>query len=363
MRASRRRLRVAAMMCATLAAGHAYANDTASELAAGGLVLTRTDDITIQREDLLLSLDEVRVHYEMRNNRTAPVTLRLAFPMPPVPVETAGGMMVPGPSGWSTVRQVVLGSGSRPDFLNFSISANGRAITPEIEIKALLPDGRNIADALRTIVGADHILHPRYYLRAGDSDKSDAEYEVSSDVLKKLQEIGAVDPTYGQPRWTTLVTYHWMQVFPPGVTKIAHTYRPVVGYFPFRTEAGTWLGGNTGTTEAINGTYCVGAGAESIARRLRAKDGYNYAYTLGYITTTGANWAGPIESFHLRVTGARIALPEGNALPYRADTAGYVALCADIPLRRTGPVDLEGKARNVTPKTDLQVLFVINPRR
>jgi hypothetical protein len=40
------------------------ANDSASEVAVGGLVMVKTDAITIQREDLTLSLNQVRVRYE-----------------------------------------------------------------------------------------------------------------------------------------------------------------------------------------------------------------------------------------------------------------------------------------------------------
>lgn len=59
-------------------AAPAMANDSASELAAGGLVLTRTDAIAMQREDLTLAPDEVTVRYEMRNDTGKPVTLRVA---------------------------------------------------------------------------------------------------------------------------------------------------------------------------------------------------------------------------------------------------------------------------------------------
>ena len=42
----------------------------------------KTDAITLQREDIVLSSSEVRVRYEMRNDTGQPVTLRVAFSMP-----------------------------------------------------------------------------------------------------------------------------------------------------------------------------------------------------------------------------------------------------------------------------------------
>ena len=77
---------------ALLLASPASANDSSAELAAGGIVLTKTDAITMQREDLALSPSEVRVRYEMRNDTGQPVTLRVAFPMPEVPHMTPAGM-------------------------------------------------------------------------------------------------------------------------------------------------------------------------------------------------------------------------------------------------------------------------------
>lgn len=69
----------------------AVANDSASELAAGGIVLVKNDIVAMQREDLVLSPAEVRVGYEMRNDSGQPVTLPVAFPLPEVPASTPAG--------------------------------------------------------------------------------------------------------------------------------------------------------------------------------------------------------------------------------------------------------------------------------
>src|SRR5579871_4486292 len=76
------------LVAALAGARPAVANDSSSELAAGGIVLTKTDAIAMQREDLSLSPAEVRVRYEMRNDTGRPVTLRVAFPLPDVPKDT-----------------------------------------------------------------------------------------------------------------------------------------------------------------------------------------------------------------------------------------------------------------------------------
>ena len=74
---------LAALLGAALA-GPAIANDSTAELAAGGLVLTRTDAIVMKSEDLYISADEVRVRYVFLNTSGKDVTTRVAFPMPDI---------------------------------------------------------------------------------------------------------------------------------------------------------------------------------------------------------------------------------------------------------------------------------------
>ena len=139
-----------ALAAALLLANPAAANDSAAELAAGGLELVKTDAITMQREDLALSPSEVRVRYEMRNDTGQPVTLRVAFPMPEVPRMTPGGMTT-GPDDGNGPHNIALRPPTDPNFLGFRVRSNGEEIKPEVEIRATLPDGRDIAAELREI--------------------------------------------------------------------------------------------------------------------------------------------------------------------------------------------------------------------
>lgn len=73
-----------------LATNAARAHDSSSELALGGLRFIKTDEIAIEREDLVLSPQKALVRCEMRNLTDHPVKLHVAFPMPAVPLETPG---------------------------------------------------------------------------------------------------------------------------------------------------------------------------------------------------------------------------------------------------------------------------------
>src|ERR1700755_670655 len=122
-------MRLLCLACGVMLAivGAASANDSGSELAGGGIVLVKNDDIAMQREDLTLSPAEVRVRYEMRNDSGKPVTLRVAFPMPEIPAWT--------PDGFHTAtnpRPIMLPDREvrSPNFIGFRVWADGRELTP-----------------------------------------------------------------------------------------------------------------------------------------------------------------------------------------------------------------------------------------
>lgn len=331
----------------------AAANDSSSELAAGGIVLVKTDAITMQREDLTLSPTEVRVRYEMRNDTGQPVTLHVAFPMPEVPSD--------GPAGMTTStggHNVAIRPPTDPNFLRFRVWSDGRELTPETEIRAVLPDGRDIAATLREIGGLPLVLQPGLFLAPEDKPLDAA-------TRQKLQVLGALekldDDGFRLP-WTVRITFHWMQTFPPGVTVIEHSYRPVIGSRFIVIEGNSKLAGSGGEDPVR--AFCIDAATDQAIRAAdkRLKEAKRPAgteasllmgYTLGYILQTARNWRGPIGTFHLTLQGGPI-VAEG-------ETRGEVritTLCTDLPLRRTGPQRFEATVRDYVPKEDLRVLYV-----
>jgi hypothetical protein len=177
----------------------------------------------------------------------------------------------------------------------------------------------------------------------------DVDRDIGPTILRELREIGAVEGTSViTPRWRTHITYHWQQTFKPGVTVIHHRYRPMFGHDWIRTRDGKPVP-DPATPYAA---YCVDRAAGVRFHTPAANGGYISALTLGYILTTGANWAGPIETFHLTVDG-------GHASQGDSQVVG-IALCTDVPLQQTSPVHLEGAMQNYWPKTDLRVLLMMD---
>jgi hypothetical protein len=352
-----RRCLVPLVFAGLLGASVARANDTSSELALGGLRFVRTDTIAIEREDLFLSPAEVRVRYAMRNLTDRPVTLHVAFPLPPVPVETPAGFLLFDEQGHEAGRSLhafdLIG---RSNFLDFRVWMNGRPILPETEIRALLPDGRDVTAALREIGGTDLLLRPRWFTDAPVAGEEGG--DVGPNILRQLEALGAVAPGAaqegaGQALWRAQVTFHWDATFQPGVTVVEHRYRPITGFRfqGFAADADT----AHARQEAID-AYCIPP--EEVARLdgvLAAKKDpmgslYFDAVTLGYVLSTGGNWAGPIGHFHLEISSA--GEQRGVA---SADT---IALCAEFPLHRLPHGRTEADIENFSPTREIQVLLL-----
>lgn len=317
---------------AQLLAGPAAENDSAAELAAGGLELVATDAIAMQREDLVLSLSEVRVRYEMRNDTGQPVTLRVAFPMPEVPHMTPGGMTT-GPDDGSGPHNIALQQPTDPKFLGFRVQSNGREIKPEVDIRATLQPGVFVE---------------------GDTP-------LAADTVSSLQALGALekldDKAWRLP-WITRIAFHWMQTFAPGVTVVEHSYRPVIGTrFIVPRDSGPIEASDRGDPMR---DFCIDGPTDKAIRALAAQklrtrpdDGLLSGHTPAYILQTARTWRGPIGTFHLTLTGGPITGGVGGRGESRV-----MSLCTDLPPTRTGPQRLEATVRDYVPKEDLRILFV-----
>ena len=82
-----RTLILAALLATGLAlptSAPAMANDTMSQLGTGGLIFLTSGKVAMQSEDLFISMDEVRVAYEFRNDGETDETALVAFPLPDI---------------------------------------------------------------------------------------------------------------------------------------------------------------------------------------------------------------------------------------------------------------------------------------
>src|SRR6267142_1191511 len=76
-----------ALVLAAAASASALANDTTAELATGGLIFVRNENVEMLSEDLAISAKEIGVRYRFFNKSDQDVTVLVAFPMPDIKIE------------------------------------------------------------------------------------------------------------------------------------------------------------------------------------------------------------------------------------------------------------------------------------
>lgn len=330
------RLAVASAFCAVLAVAPAAANDSIAELGTGGLILSRTDAISMAREDLFISMDRVRVDYVFRNVTDEPVDAIVAFPMP----------VIDG----NPYTMPALPDAASDNFLGFEVTVEGRRVAPKLEQRAFAVG----LDVTETLKGAGVPANPFV------PETLDALARLPGRVAQGWIERGLIfidsyDDGSGwkhvrTPLWSLKSTYWWETSFPAGKdVRVSHRYRPSVG-------------GTAGLSFFYDGKfqegyrdykqrYCIDEAFERAIRRAAAEspDGYPplMEARLDYVLTTGGNWAlGTIGDFRLTVD--------------KGDPKNLVSFCGG-GVRKTGPTTFEMTAKEFYPSRDLEILILHSP--
>ena len=327
-------VRVAAFTITACLAPPVLANGVISEFPAGGVVFQQAANIAIAREDLYLSLREVRVRYEYRSDATASETHTIGFPMPAVPLDG-------GPS--------YLGGGNIEDladprnYMNFVVKVNGKPVEAKLHEFARL-DGRDITAELLAAG-----LPPLMLAEEFDPTRFDRQ------ILDALAEKGwfASAPQVAEelwwPNWSYQAVYEWQQDFAPGVTVVEISYVPLNGSpsdYGQRFEGG----GEYDDPEMVAATaaeYCLDDAVLGAVKRHKAKGGYEVV-TQGYILTTGNMWKGPIEEFNLIVDKSDPADGMKNL--------DLVAFCP-LDARKISDTQFAWHASDFEPDRDMRVLY------
>ena len=322
------RLRLLAPLMAVLVlVTPAHANDSTAALGAGGLTLTESADIRMASEDLFISKDQIRVAYSFVNESGAPITTRVAFPLPDADMSELGDVDLNWPSD------------NPANILNFVVKVDGRAVPTELEQKAFFK-GEDITELLRKM-GA-----PLGYPQHGFAEKL---MTLTPAAKQELTRRGMADfvGDYPHALWTVKETFHWQQTFPADrPLKVEHTYKPVVG--------GSFLASGEFPESYRKSEYfrnfCIDKTTEAaIVQRLKSagkhagSTGLLLTWYVDYVLTTGRNWKGPIGHFRLTVDKGK---PDN-----------IVSFCAN-GVRKTGPTTFVSELTDFEPEKDLPVMIV-----
>jgi hypothetical protein len=214
-----------------MASWPAYANDSSAELATGGLVLVRNDDVEMRAEDLFISTREIRVRYRFFNKAARDVTVHVAFPMPDITVDQQD-------------QNISIPTEDPVNFLGFTTQVNGRPVSASVE-QRVFSKGTEHTALLRGL-GVPLAPHAQ-----GTGEALDRLPRAKQDEIIRLglAEVEEYDAGKGMerhlaPRWTLKTTYFWQQTFPAQrETLIEHRYKPSVG-----VSLGTMIG----TPDSVN---------------------------------------------------------------------------------------------------------------
>ncbi|MFI4995968.1 MAG: DUF4424 domain-containing protein [Hyphomicrobiales bacterium] len=316
------------------AGGTARANDSSAELAAGGLILTKSADIEMRAEDLYVSTSEIRVKYRFFNKGNQDKTVTVAFPMPDITIS--------GPDD-----NISVPTENPENILDFSTTADGQPVASHVEQK-VFAKGEDRTEVLRklgiplqpqleaTNKALDALPQPQWaeLIRLGLAETE--EYDAGQGMQKHLEA-----------RWTLKTTYFWDQSFAAGKElAVEHRYKPSVGM-----SAGTSLGekgaAKEGWYKEYLSKYCIDQAFLAAIERAKKASKSDFPplqeQRIAYILKTGGNWAGPIRAFRLVVD--------------KGDPDNLVSFCGQ-DVKKIAPTQFEMRKADFTPSADLDVLIL-----
>lgn len=307
-----------ALILLLLLTGAAHANDSMGTVSTSGIKYLKNPHIDMQSEDLHISEKQIRVHYKFKNTTAQDITETVLFPLPIVPAVTV--------SDFADTKGLVD---------SFRIYVNGKPVRPQAHVRAYF-ERRNgslvdvTADLKKCGLSDQELMHP--WTKKQDGEKIDS--KIGACRSAKVQSMLPKQPDE-LPDWSSQIIYSWKQTFKAGsVTEIKHQYTPLVG--------GSFLPSlKAKDSKAFIDEYCMD---ENFLKNFKTVEGGSKVYHyLGYVLTTGANWAKPIGKFTLTIDR------EPNTV---------ISLCWDKSLRKVGPNRFQAVKENFLPKKDLDIIFV-----
>jgi hypothetical protein len=322
----------------TLGAGvvPARANDTSAELAVGGLVFTKSADVSIESEDLAISTDLVSIRYRFVNRSAQPVTLTVAFPLPDIDLAEADDYAIPFTDS--------------VNFVGFETNIGGKPINFTMNQRAFLGD-KDVSAQLR---GLGLPLMPLGTLEPKLAEMPQA-------TRTKLIDDGLLVP-WGlsedgkqryQAGWIVKTSAVRQQTFPPNQpVAVEHRYHPSVGMsFDTILRKATRQSRELANEVArYRRDYCVSdrflANVDRLAGDAKANVAKVQERRISYVLKTGANWAGPIKDFKLTFESGK------------ADRLVSFCVPGNGNIRTVSPTVSEVSLKDFTPDKDLKIVIV-----
>lgn len=326
-----RRLTALTLLCT---AAPAAANDSTAELGTGGLILSRSDLISMESEDLSISKDQVTVDYVFRNRSDKDIETIVAFPMPDIEANPYWMPAIP--------------RDGEDNFLGFEVNVDGREVEPQLEQKAFAVG----IDISAELIAQGVPLYP--YGEAALKALEKVPEAVAQDWIDRgIVVVDEFDDGSGMksvrsPFWQLRSTFWWRATFPANEdVSVSHRYAPSLG-----SSAGLnfFVDGKLGGDgyEEYKYKYCLDQGFERAVAKAAKADPEGYPRLtesrISYILKTGGNWAlGTIGKFRLTID--------------KGSPQNIVSFCAN-GVRKTGPTTFEVESTDCYPARDIDILIL-----
>lgn len=327
----------AAAVVAALWSLGASANDSTAELAAGGLVLTKSPAIEMRSEDLFISAKQVRVRYRFLNTSPQAVTVTVAFPMPDITTH-----------GYDDTLSIP--TDDPANILGFATRVDGRPVAAQVE-QRVVSNGVDQTAYLKSlgVPLAPHLASTNVALDRLPQAVRDSLVAKGLAVIDEYGDSETNIRKHWEATWTLKTTYFWRQTFPPGrEVAVEHSYTPSVG-----ASAGTQWGSTYWAKQpgyaAARAHYCIDDAFLASARKAMRPGDVEPPFTeqrIEYILSSGANWKAPIGDFRMVVD--------------KGAPQNLVSFCAD-GVKKISPTAFEVRHKNFTPTRDVSIV-ILQPR-
>jgi Domain of unknown function (DUF4424) len=325
---------VAVAASSVLWSAAAGANDSTAELAAGGLVLTKSPAIEMRAEDLYISARQVRVRYRFANTSAQDVTVTVAFPMPDITTEGYDDMLS-------------IPTQDPVNILGFATLVDGKPVAAQVEQKAI-KRGVDETAYLKSlgVPLAPHLASTNAALDRLPQPVKDALVAKGLAVIDEYGDSETTIKKHWEATWTLKTTYFWRQTFPAGrEIVVEHSYTPSVGESA-GTEWGSPYYAKQPAYAQQRAHYCIDDAFLAGARKPMKPGDMSAPFTeqrIEYILTSGANWKAPIGDFRMVVD--------------KGDPANLVSFCAD-GVKKISPTEFEVRHANFTPTRDVSIVIL-----
>ena len=295
-----------------------FANDSTGYVGTGGVQYLKNNNIQMYSEDLFISKNQIKVDYQFKNLTDKDISETLLFPLPRIDNAFE--------SDFADTEKLLK---------SFKVQVNGKSIQPEMHVRTFIQKDEHskpvdvTAEFKQCGFTSTEMLNP-WNRTSYDDEKF--EHKLRNCKNSNLQSILPKQQD-DSIMWSAQVIYSWKQSFKANaITQVQHQYAPLVG------------GSVSLYPTEDSKTYCMDQNFKMGLKKAKAQHAPYQA--LGYILTTGANWAKPIANFKLTI---------------ERDTDELVSFCWNGKVKKMSATQFQMTEKNFVPKQDLEIIFVRKP--